>query len=259
VIINFLIFYSKAMSDKNSEKKVNPIISAIIGKPLSPLLTLLGGMVGGIEISCTYPTEYLKTVMQLDKSKNSLGLTGLAKETYARNGLLGFYKGYTALLLFSMPKTSVRFSAYEFATQNLFTKKSTLNTFMCGLFAGTSEAIFVVTPQETIKTRLIHDKLSANPKYSNVFQGAYLMAKDKGFSGLYAGVVPTILRQASNQGIRFVVFGKTKDQLQPYIKTKILLDLVAGGVAGFCSTLANNPIDVAKTRMQGSNADGSNF
>lgn len=37
---------------------------------------------GGIEISCTYPTEYLKTVMQLDKSKNSLGMIGLAKETF---------------------------------------------------------------------------------------------------------------------------------------------------------------------------------
>ena len=93
------------MSHDKTKPKVNPFISFIIG-----------GMVGGIEISCTYPTEYLKTVMQLDKSKNSLGLVGLAKETFRNNGFFGFYRGYTALLLFSMPKTSVRFAAFEYAT-----------------------------------------------------------------------------------------------------------------------------------------------
>jgi hypothetical protein len=30
---------------------------------------MIGGVVGAIEISLTYPTEYLKTVMQLDKAK----------------------------------------------------------------------------------------------------------------------------------------------------------------------------------------------
>ena len=42
------------------------------------------------------------------------------------------------------------------------------------------------------------------------------MAKEKGFNGLYAGVVPTVLRQSSNQGVRFVVFGKAKDAITPY-------------------------------------------
>jgi hypothetical protein len=53
--------------------------------------------------------------MQLDKSKNTLGLIGLAKETFKTNGPFGFYRGYTALLIFSMPKNSVRFAAYEYA------------------------------------------------------------------------------------------------------------------------------------------------
>jgi hypothetical protein len=44
------------MSHDKTKPKVNPLLSFIIG-----------GMVGGIEISCTYPTEYLKTVMQLEK------------------------------------------------------------------------------------------------------------------------------------------------------------------------------------------------
>lgn len=42
-------------------------------------------------------------------------MTGLAKETYRNHGIFGFYRGYTALLIFSMPKNSVRFAGFEFA------------------------------------------------------------------------------------------------------------------------------------------------
>lgn len=73
-------------------------------------------------------------------------MTGLAKETFRNQGFFGFYKGYTALLLFSMPKNSVRFGAYEFAKTNMFTGAGQMNTFMCGLTAGFCEALAVVTP-----------------------------------------------------------------------------------------------------------------
>ena len=36
---------------------------------------------------------------------------------------------------------------------------SMLNSFLCGLAAGVTESIFVVTPQETIKTKLINMNL----------------------------------------------------------------------------------------------------
>lgn len=86
-----------------------------------------GGLVGAIEISCTYPTEYIKTVMQLDKSKNSLGTIGCFKETLQSRGFFGLYRGYSALLIFSMPKNAVRFSAFEYAATNWFTDKTKIN------------------------------------------------------------------------------------------------------------------------------------
>ena len=36
---------------------------------------------------------------------------------------------------------------------------------MCGLGAGVSEAILVVTPMETVKVKFISDQRSANPKF----------------------------------------------------------------------------------------------
>jgi solute carrier family 25 (mitochondrial citrate transporter), member 1 len=108
--------------------------------------------------------------------------------------------------LFSVPKNYVRFGFFQYLKDNVFKEKSKTSTFMCGLGAGAAEAVFVVTPAETLKVKLIHDKLSPEPKYRNVFHGIYKIWGQYGFSGVYAGVVPTILKQSSNQGIRFLVF-----------------------------------------------------
>jgi predicted hydrocarbon binding protein len=40
------------------------------------------------------------------------------------------------------------------------------------------------------------------------------------------------------------------------MRNKILVDLLAGGFAGFCSVMFNNPIDVIKTKMQSKDAVG---
>ena len=132
--------------------------------------------------------------MQLDKAKQKMGAFGVIGETFRTNGFFGFYRGYSSLLIFNMPKNSVRFYTYEWAATNVFKEKNQRNNFLCGLVAGAMEALLVVTPQETIKTKLIHDKLSAEPKYRNIFHGIGTIYKQTGPAGLYAGVLPTILK-----------------------------------------------------------------
>jgi solute carrier family 25 citrate transporter 1 len=105
-----------------------------------------------------------------------------------------------------------------------------------------------------LKTRLIHDKLSTEPKFRNVFHGIYTIASEHGPRGLYKGVAATLMKQSSNQAVRFVVFEDTNKSLSQYITIKWLCNLIAGGFAGFCSTMANNPVDVIKTKMQGMDA-----
>lgn len=104
---------------------------------------------------------------------NKQGTINTVKQTYREKGVLGFYRGYSALLLFSVPKNYTRFGTYSYMKANVLTEPTKLNNFMCGIAAGAAESTFVVTPQETLKTKLIHDKLSANPQYKNLFQGIY--------------------------------------------------------------------------------------
>jgi solute carrier family 25 (mitochondrial citrate transporter), member 1 len=68
---------------------------------------------------------------------------------------------------------------------------------------------------------------------------------------MYKGYLATLMKQSSNQAVRFVVYTDTTKKLNQYIQTKVICDLIAGAFAGFCSTMFNNPVDVIKTKMQG--------
>lgn len=60
------------------------------GKQITPLMSaLIGGVTGAIEISITYPTEYLKTCMQLYPEINKKGMINYSKETFASKGFFG--------------------------------------------------------------------------------------------------------------------------------------------------------------------------
>ena len=58
--------------------------------------------------------------------------------------------------------------------------------------------------------KLIHDRLGEKPKFKGMVDGISQIVRASGWSGIYKGLVPTILKQGSNQGIRFLVFEDTK-------------------------------------------------
>lgn len=74
-----------------------------------------------------------------------------------------------------------------------------------------------------------------------------------GVSGLYRGVTATILKQGSNQAIRFFVIESLKEAYKGEDKRKqvpTLLTGLFGATAGAASVFGNTPLDVIKTRMQ---------
>ena len=88
---------------------------------------------------------------------------------------------------------------------------SPISRLLCGLGAGVSEAILAVTPMETVKVKFINDQRSANPKFRGFFHGMKTIIKEQGIRGTYQGVTATIMKQGSNQAIRFYVMESLKD------------------------------------------------
>lgn len=125
---------------------------------------------------------------------------------------------------------------------------------ICGLSAGIIEALFAVIPQESIKVKFINDRFSEKPKYNGLLHGIKEIIHEKGFRGIYQGVTPTLLKQGSNQAIRFFVFESLKEWHRgrdPNGNINKSIMPLFGAIAGATSVLFNTPIDVAKTRMQG--------
>jgi len=221
-----------------------------------------GGITGGIEICITFPTEYVKTQLQLDDKKGAVkrynGVIDCVTKTVNEKGVRGLYRGLSVLVYGSIPKSAVRFGSFEEFKKRNVGPDGTLSTskkFLCGLGAGVCEAIFAVTPMETVKVKFIHDQTSANPKFKGFFHGVREIVKQQGIKGCYQGLTATMMKQGSNQAIRFYVVESLKELYRgdagldkPVPK---LLTGVFGAIAGAASVFGNTPLDVVKTRMQG--------
>ncbi|XP_015785244.1 putative tricarboxylate transport protein, mitochondrial [Tetranychus urticae] len=219
-----------------------------------------GGITGAIEICITFPTEYVKTQLQLDERSAKPrynGIVDVVRQTVRSHGVPGLYRGLSVLLYGSIPKSAVRFGAFEELKKRNVDSKGNLGVsqrLLCGLGAGVCEAILAVTPMETVKVKFINDQQSLKPKYKGFFHGVGCIVKEEGIKGTYQGLTATIMKQGSNQAIRFFVMETMKDWYRGGDSSKPVNKLVTGCfgvVAGAASVFGNTPIDVVKTRMQG--------
>jgi len=184
------------------------------------------------------------------------GIADCAKQTVKQSGVRGLYRGLSVLVYGSIPKSAVRFGAFEQFKKQMVDEKGNLSPgarLLCGLGAGVSEAILAVTPMETVKVKFIADQRSANPQYKGFMHGVRHIVAAEGLAGTYKGLSATMMKQGSNQAIRFYVMETCKDWYRGGDPSKPVPKLIVGlfgGFAGACSVFGNTPLDVVKTRMQ---------
>jgi len=155
-------------------------------------------------------------------------------------------------LVGSIPKAGIRFGLNSVIKDLLRDSKGQLNpgkNFLAGMGAGIAEAIVIVAPVETVKTKCIELNMP-------FIGGMKHILTTEGIGGVYQGAFATALKQGSNQGLRFMWFNEFKKYItnNGEIKMTPIMGLLGGMSAGCFSTLGNNPFDVVKTRMQGTKA-----
>ena len=118
------------------------------------------------------------------------GIVDCAKQTVRERGVGGLYRGLPVLLYGSIPKSAVRFGSFESFRKRMADDKGALTPgtrLLCGLGAGVSEAILVVTPMETVKVKFIDDQRSAKPRFKGFAHGVSIIVREQGLSGTYKG------------------------------------------------------------------------
>ena len=168
--------------------------------------------------------------------------------TVQTTGFFSLYRGLAPTLIGSIPKAGIRFGLNSVIKEQLRDGNGNLTpakNFVAGLGAGVSEALIIVAPVETVKTKCIELNLP-------FVKGFKQILANEGMAGVYQGAVATAMKQGSNQGLRFMWFNEYKrivtndgeKQLTP------LMGLFGGMSAGCFSTLGNNPFDVVKVRKR---------
>eukprot|EP01137_Pigoraptor_chileana_P026836 Opistho-2@8703 len=221
-----------------------------------------GGGAGFMESATCHPLDTIKTRMQLARQRgSSMGPFATASRIVNNEGFFALYKGITAVVSGIVPKMAIRFSSFETYKRWLADANGQVNTgrtFLAGTMAGVTEAVLVVTPMDVLKIRLQAQRHSLAdphdiPKYRGMPHAFVTIVREEGPSALYKGVVPTVLRQASNQAVNFTAYQEIKKFWLARGDKKELApweSLLIGGVSGGMGPLANNPIDTIKTRLQ---------
>lgn len=159
--------------------------------------------------------------------------------TVQTTGFFSLYRGLTPTLIGSIPKAGIRFGLNSVIKDALRDKQTGQLTagknFVAGLGAGVSEALIIVAPVETVKTKCIELN-------QGFMEGLRYILKTEGVAGVYQGAFATALKQGSNQGLRFMWFNEFKTYVTNNGETPMtpLLGLFGGMSAGCFSTLGNN-------------------
>ena len=173
----------------------------------------------------------------------------------------------SALVVGNALKAGVRFLSFDQFKRLLSdgkgqTKGSSMvlgNWFnTAGLGAGMTEAILVVTPSETIKTKFIHDQNRAQPQYKGLVHGTRHIVNAEGLGGIYRGLGSVVARQGANSAVRMSSYGLMREKLAQYYPMDAqgkplvpwYVNAVTGSLAGILTVYCTMPLDVVKTRMQ---------
>mmetsp|Transcript_20866 Transcript_20866/g.38067 ORF Transcript_20866/g.38067 Transcript_20866/m.38067 type:complete len:294 (-) Transcript_20866:146-1027(-) len=221
-----------------------------------------GALTGLIEAIICYPTEFIKTQLQLQSKTNPeyTGILDCGMKTVKKHGPTGLYRGALPLILGSSGKQAARWTGYETALNKFKDDNGKVTMpfrMLAGACGGFSEAVLAVTPIETLKTRVTDDMRRGTGKYTGSFDALKKIVMSEGPMGLYMGVVPTIAKQSTNQAVRFPSQYYAKQFLtggDKSLEANPLYNGVAGAFAGAVSVLCTMPQDTVKTRMQGEEA-----
>ncbi|KAI9373214.1 mitochondrial carrier domain-containing protein [Aspergillus egyptiacus] len=228
-------------------------------KPSSLRSIIAGSTAGAIEIAITYPAEFAKTRSQLNRR-----LPDAKKLPWPPFGSQ-WYAGCTTLIVGNSLKAGIRFVAfdtYKSLLQDENGKISGPGTVIAGFGAGFTESLLAVTPFESIKTQLIDDRKSANPRMRGFIHGSGVIFRERGIRGFFQGFVPTTARQAANSATRFSSYTMLKQMAEGYVapgeKLGTASTFALGGIAGLITVYVTQPLDTVKTRMQSLEA-GRNY
>lgn len=240
-------------------------------EPSMGMKLLSAGTAACIADMITFPLDTAKVRLQVQGE----GTVAMKRSEFKYKGMIGtmitmgkqegvksLYNGLNAGLQRQMCFASIRIGLYDnvktFYTGFLVNGQANaaqvlLIRIMAGLTTG-GAAVCFAQPTDVVKVRMQAQSLSGPKRYSGTFNAYKVISQQEGVRGLWKGVLPNVVRNATVNVAEIVCYDIIKEAILNYrlMSDNVPCHFVSAVAAGFCTTVIASPIDVVKTRFMNS-------
>lgn len=220
------------------------------------LRKFFGGTVGGVlQAASSHPFDTVKSRVQMGVFPTAWSCF---KETFAREGIRGFYRGVTPPLFLSGFNNSILFGVNQYMN-NVVTpadhdKKKPLPLWRTAVAAQLTAPLYcaIITPMELVKVKLQVQPQEAGKKlYDGPLDCMKQIVRAKGVLGMQQGYLATAGSRIVGLPFYFGAYTVTKHYLAPEEKDmKFYVPMLSGVVGGWTFWASNYPFDYTKTQVQ---------
>lgn len=204
-----------------------------------------------------YPPNLIKTRLQVQKKRSMYkGTFDAFRNIVKQEGIRGLYKGYM-VSNFSLLSGQCYITTYEL--MRLKTSYYTNNQALRGFFSGACASIVgqtIMVPVDIISQRLMvqgQGQCSKTHKPNGAGMIIRQIWEHRGVRGFYRGYGISLMTYAPTSGVWWASYGQylgIVGNLVPNGTAPIVVQGIAGPLAGLTAATAINPLDVLRTRLQ---------
>ncbi|KAG7353902.1 mitochondrial carrier protein [Nitzschia inconspicua] len=237
---------------------------------LSVLSNALGSASAGIiaRIS-THPLDTAKARLQsLNSTTTYRGPLDVLWKTFRSEGLGGWYRGFSTVIVGGTPGTIVYLCSYDMfkttitdhmaASPAKKREESFWVHFSSGILAE-SVACLIYVPVDVVKERLQVQQKGDSFQYKGGWDALMKISKNEGLSGIYKGYGATLASFGPFSAFYFMFYEKFKVWSKEYLQTTTSPDsttlpfplvVLSSASAGALASFLTSPLDMAKLRLQ---------
>lgn len=258
-------------SEPSFELKPYATHNHIVALPKEFRHFLAGGVAGMIAKSVVAPVDRIKILYQVSSQKfHIFDVPRIARNILKGEGLQALWKGNMATLIRVFPYSGIQFMVFS-RLKTWFLKKHAVENEIRRA-AGESKREWGLSPTESLISGSIAGICSVLATYPLDMARAQLAVlrnkrdqtnsglltilmknyKERGVTGLYRGITPTVLGILPYAGIAFTLNEQSKRYIQNMTgrETTTIEKMQCGAISGLFAQTLTYPLEVTRRRMQ---------
>ncbi|CAH0579405.1 unnamed protein product [Chrysodeixis includens] len=234
-----------------SDSDYHPVFKAFLAGSFSGTFsTILFQPLDLVKTRLQNPSQHV--VAATVNSRIQPGMMTIFSNIIRQDQIVGLWRGMVPSIARCVPGVGIYFSSLQWLKSKMGKTNGDLGALeavMLGVVARTMSGVALI-PITVIKTRYE----SGVYKYNSLGGALKAIYKAEGIRGLSCGLGPTLARDAPFSGLYLMFYSQTKQAVpKEWMQSPSAASVVhfsCGIVAGIAASLATNPADVLKTKMQ---------